>query len=132
MRQTGPFPSFGETLSFFARRYLPGLLVALLGAALLQAIALSTHAASEIDQLGDPRRAGNQAAQRSVPSPWLADLFLGTSGSFWTPLAPLLALALVGVVACEYVLLASLVVLSSVAVRWLQKNGTPGIQAFFR
>jgi hypothetical protein len=34
----------------------------------------------------------------------------------------LLAFALVGVVACEYALLASLVVLSSIAVRWLQKR----------
>ena len=132
MLPAGAFPPFGETLSFFARRYLPGLLVALFGAAFLQAIALSTHAASEVHQLGDPRYVGKQAAQRSVPSPWLADLFLGTYGSFWTPLAPLLAFALVGVVACEYALLASLVVLSSIAVRWLQKNGTPGIQAFFR
>ncbi|GAA5986663.1 hypothetical protein JCM10908_003849 [Rhodotorula pacifica] len=127
------FPSFGETLSLFVRRYLPALLVALLGAAYLQSIALSTHAA--LDDSHARLSGGHFASrndQRSVPSPWLANLLLGTPGSFWTPLAPLLAFALVGVVTCEYAVLAGLVILSSAAVRWLQRNGTPGVQAFFR
>ncbi|GAA5865488.1 hypothetical protein JCM3774_005656 [Rhodotorula dairenensis] len=126
------FPSFGETLSFFARRYLPGLLVALLGVAFLQSIALSTHTAVDDRHARGGSSVDSRIRHRSAPSPWLADLLTGTPGSFWTPLASLFAFSLVGVLTCEYILLTSLVTLSASAVRWLQMNGTPAIQAFCR
>lgn len=130
-RATDAFPAFGETLSLFTRHYLPAILGTLLALSYVQAILLSTHASSD-EELAASEPGHHLHSHLTLPSPWLADLLLGTPGSFWAPLAPLLVFAMVGVVVIEYLVLSALVGGTASTLRWLQRNGNRSMQSFFR
>ncbi|BGP39096.1 GPI inositol deacylase [Rhodotorula kratochvilovae] len=116
------FPSFGSTLSVFAGRTFPPLLLVLLAVSYLQSALLSSHSSAH-DQLAAVEPGHRQHSHLSLPPAWIADALLGNAGSFWAPLMPFLVFALLGVVAVEYFALWAIVAGAAWAVKLLQAKG---------
>jgi hypothetical protein len=126
---TAPFPSFGAALSTFSRRSFPLVLAGLFVLSYVQSIALSGHMASR-EHLGSVEPAHHRHSHLSLPPSWIANLMLGNSGSFWAPLMPLLAFAILSIVVLEYVVLSAVVGGVAWCILQLQARGPPKLRPF--
>ncbi|BGP07129.1 GPI inositol deacylase [Rhodotorula toruloides] len=124
-----PFPTFGAALSTFSRRTFPLLLAGLLVLSYIHSIALSGHMASR-DHLASVEPAHHRHSHLSLPPSWLANLMLGNSGSFWAPLMPILAFAILSVVVLEYAALSAIVGGVAWSIRQLQARGPARLRPF--
>ncbi|KAM0751220.1 PGAP1-domain-containing protein [Meredithblackwellia eburnea MCA 4105] len=115
-----PFVPFGTGLSLFVKDTFFPLGGLLTGGALLQSVILGTHhSASESLFMAEP----NHAYHITSPPRWVSDAFVGAKGMYFLGLGAFLALASIGLVALEYLVLQALVSGAAFAVRLAHTRG---------